>query len=314
MNMIMKNVFRRIIFLGALSAVVATTPLSISAENIAVPNASFESPLTFLADPRVDSWQETPKPDGYDETGFFTWDQLVGVFLNTSPTNSDHIDNIDGSQALYIFADPQTGLFQDYDTMDWSDITPSHDFNATFETGKSYKLTAGFIGGGGNMTNGVSLEMSLYYRDASSNRVTVVGTNIVHTNTVFTNTTHFIDIQLALPLVTTAQAWAGKKIGIQFLSTVDPALAGGYWDIDNVRLTAVREPVLSNPVFANGQFQTTLRSDPGLRFEMLRTTNIALPSTNWLTLGTVTNTTGTTVFTNSNAGASQNFYRARQLP
>ncbi|MEO6184572.1 MAG: hypothetical protein ABIP71_16005 [Verrucomicrobiota bacterium] len=312
--MLLKNVSRRIISICALSSVAATATFSLQAKSITVPNASFELPLTVFADPRVDSWQETPKPAWYDETGGYTWDQLVGVFLNSSPTNADHIDNIDGSQALYLFAVPQAGVFQDYDTVDWAEIIPTHEFNATFEAGKSYKLTAGFIGGGGGMTNGVSVEMSLYYRDASSNKVTVVATNIIHSNTVFTNTTHFIDIQLALPLVTANHAWTGKKIGIQFLSTVDPALSGGYWDIDNVRLTAIREPVLRNPVFTNGQFQATLLSEPGLRFDMLRTTNIALASTNWLTIATVTNSTGTTVFTDSNAGASLNFYRARQLP
>ncbi|MEO7297314.1 MAG: hypothetical protein ABI042_01910, partial [Verrucomicrobiota bacterium] len=272
----MKNARCQRILVTVLSALAAAT-ISARAETITVPNASFESPPTLLADPRVDSWQETPKPAWYDETGGFTWDQLVGVFLNSSPTKSDYIDNISGSQALYIFAVPQTGLFQDYDTIDWAHIIPTHEFNATFEAGKSYKLTAGFIGGGMGMSNGVTVEMSLYYRDALSNKVTVAATNIMHTNTFFTNTTHFIDIQLALPLVTTSNAWVGKKIGIQFLSTVDPALAGGYWDIDNVRLTAIREPVLSNPVFTNGQFRTTLQSEPGLRFEMLRTTNIAQP-------------------------------------
>lgn len=310
----MKIAFQRKFLILTFSAIVAAMTISVRAGTVVIPNASFESPLTIFADPRVDSWQETPKPDGYDETGFFTWDQLVGVFLNTSPTNFDHIDNIDGSQALFIFAIPQTGIFQDYDTMDWSDVTPSHDFDATFETGKSYKLTAGFIGGGGNMTNGVSLEMSLYYRDTSSNKVTVAATNIVYSSAVFSNQTHFIDCQLVLPPVKASDAWAGKKLGVQFFSTVDPALAGGYWDIDNVRLISIRAPILTNPIFTNTQFQMTLLGEPGTRCEILRATNVTLPSANWPVIATVTNSSGTILFTDVNAGAAQNYYRARQLP
>jgi hypothetical protein len=156
--------------------------------------------------------------------------------------------------------------------------------------------------------------MSLYYRDAASNQVTVAARTIMHTNTVFTNTTHFVDFELTLPAATTAQPWVGKKIGVQFLSTVGFEMAGGYWDIDHVRLTALQEPVLKNPVWANGQFQMSLQSDPGLRFEILRATNIALPSVNWLSIGTVTNLSGSTLFADPNAGASANFYRAKQLP
>ena len=53
------------------------------------------------------------------------------------------------------------------------------------------------------------------------------------------------------------------------LSTVATNLQGGYWDLDNVRLASILEPVLLDPVCTNGQFQFTLRSEPGLRFEIL---------------------------------------------
>lgn len=313
-NAIMNNFRYQTKLFFALFAFANAATLSLRAESIAIPNASFELPLTVYADQRVDSWQETPKPFWYNEVTMGPWDQLVGVFLNTSPTNSDHIDNCDGSQALFLFAVPGTGIFQDYDTMDWSHVTPPHDFNVAFEPGKSYTLTAGFIGGGGGMTNGVSVEMSLYYRDASSNQVTVAATNIVYSSTVFSNQTHFIDGQLTLPAVKPSDAWVGKKLGVQFLSTVDFASAGGYWDIDNVRLTSVLNPVLINPALVNGHFQMTLQSDPGLRFDILRTANVSLPSTNWPAIATVTNSSGTISFTDPTPATGLNFYQARQLP
>src|SRR6184192_3573554 len=69
------------------------------AETITVPNGSFESPATVYVDPHIDSWQKAAKPDGYDESGPFLWDQLTGVFKNTPTNSADHIDNCDGNQA-----------------------------------------------------------------------------------------------------------------------------------------------------------------------------------------------------------------------
>src|SRR5215216_3940520 len=89
-----------------------------SAGTIYVPNGSFESPDTPFADPRIDAWQDNPKPDWYDESGGFTWDQLTGTFENTDPTDVSHIDNVAGSQAMYMFAVPQVGIFQDYNSVD----------------------------------------------------------------------------------------------------------------------------------------------------------------------------------------------------
>src|SRR5436190_14332647 len=110
---------------------------------IGIPNESFESPATDFVNTHIDSWQKSAKPDWYDESGPFLWDQLTGVFKNTAATSADHIDNCDGNQAAWMFAIPQVALFQDYDTMDWNDLLPTHDFNAVFEAGKSYHLTMG---------------------------------------------------------------------------------------------------------------------------------------------------------------------------
>ena len=148
------------------------------AETIPVPNGSFELPSVIYVGTFIDSWQKTPKPDDYVESGGFTWDQLSGVFLNTPPTSSDHIDNCDGRQALWLFAVPEAGLFQDYESRDWNDAEPSHAFDARFEPGRSYRVTVGVLGGGGGMLEGATLEVSLYYRDAQGGMVTVAATNV----------------------------------------------------------------------------------------------------------------------------------------
>jgi hypothetical protein len=286
----------------------------LSAAVINVPNASFEGPVAFFPTPSINSWQKTPKPAWYDEGGGgFLWSQLTGTFKNPPPTSTNnHIVNCHGLQAIWLFAVPEVCLFQDYDSMDYNDPAPTHEFDATFEPGKSYHLTVGVIGTGGGMTNGVTLELSLYYRDANSNRIAVAVTSLTNTPSVFSNNTQLVDCHVNVPTVKTSDAWAGKKIGIQFRSTVTPELQGGYWDLDNVRLVA--GPELQQATFTNGQFQAALLGETGARFEILTSTNNASFLTNWISLGIVTNQTRTVQFVDTQTGVPQRFYQARQLP
>jgi hypothetical protein len=287
----------------------AARPISLT-----VPNPSFESPVTTFVNTHIDSWQKPPKPDYYVESGGYTWDQLAGTFKNTPTNSSDHIDNCDGNQAIWIFAVPDIGLFQDYDSIDWQNLPPTHGLNVIYEVGKSYLLTVGVIGGGGNMLPGVSLDLSLYYRDAASNQVAVAVTSITNSPDIFPTTTHLVDFQVSVPSVQASDPWAGQHLGIHFASTVSSNLAGGYWDLDNVRLSSISPPALVAPVFSNGFFNFTLQSDPGLQFSILTSTNASAPLSNWSQLMLVTNITGSTTVTDSSPLASQKYYRALQLP
>jgi len=211
---------------------------------IPLPNGSFESPAIVFVDLNIDSWQKTPKPDWYVESGGFLWSQLTGAFKNTAAGSFDHIDNCAGDQAVWMFAVPGAGLFQDYNSVDWNDPAPAHEFDARYEVGRAYALTAGVIGGGGGMSNGVTAEISFYYRDAASNQVKVAATSITNTPAIFSNKTHLIDFIVQVPTVKLGDAWADQHIGIQLLSTVSTGLQGGYWDFDNVRLTSSAEPTV----------------------------------------------------------------------
>jgi hypothetical protein len=192
-------------------------------------------------DSRIDSWQKAPKPAYFDEAAFgFMWDQTMGVFANTPVGAADHIDNLNGNQAAYMLAFPQASIFQDYNSLDWAHTTPTHDFNAIFEVGKSYQLTLGLLGGGG-ISAGSIFQLSLYYRDAADNKVTIGALPVTYTTAVFSNVTHLVDFTLNLAEVQASDAWAGKNIGIEFSSVY--GTGSGYWDLDNVRLTsAVPEP------------------------------------------------------------------------
>jgi hypothetical protein len=301
----MKRTTRYVTVAILCAAALAAGGSILRAATIAIPNYSFESPATTLATPFVDFWQQVPEPDLSNQNTL-----LTGVFSNVPPP----IDNCDGGQAVFLFAVPGVALFQDYDSIDYAHPTPLHAFAATFDVGKSYTLTVGVIGGGGNMTNGATLELSLYYRDALSNIVNVAATNIAYTPDLFPSHFHLVDFQVLLPTVRASDQWAGRHIGVQLLSSItDTNLAGGYWDLDNVRLASTVTPVLLRPAYTNGHFSFTLQSEPGLPFEILASTNVTLPLSNWTSLGTLTNVTGATAFTDSASGISRRFYRAKQV-
>lgn len=285
---------------------------------ITVPNHSFEFPATDFVSIVIDSWQKTPKPEWYVEAGGYYWVQLTGAFTNDA-RNANYIRNCEGTQAIWLMAVPEAGLFQDYRSVGSNESVPSYAFDAIYEPGKSYQLTVGLFGGGagGNygMLLGATLELSLYYRDANSNRVTVAATTVTNSAELFPSNTNLVDFTVTVPTVLASDLWAGQHIGIQLLSTVPPELQGGYWDLDNVRLTSTLAPQLLAPGLTNNnQFHFTLRSEPGLRCEILASTNATWPATSWTVLTTITNVSGETPFVDSSPIFQQRFYQARQLP
>jgi hypothetical protein len=284
-------------------------------EGIYVPNFSFESPdigtNSPYAAPVLDSWEESPQPNWYvpSEFGGSPWADLVGTFYNlpnftnSTGTNSTYIDNCNGVQATFLFALPEVAIFQDLD--------------ATFNAGKAYTLTVGLIGGGGGMTNGSTFELSLYYVDASSNVDIVAATTVTNTTTNFPTDTHLVDFQVQVPAVKATDPWAGQNIGIQLLATPDfnnPNSWGGFWDADNVRLTETTALNLVSPVVTNGQLQFTVQSEPGVVFQILATTNLNLSMTNWTSLATITNTTGSQPYVDPSVALGQRFYIAQPVP
>jgi len=203
---------------------------------LSIPNGSFETPATDFVSTRIDRWQEDPAPEGYSEAGGFAWDQLTGIFRNTAPGATDHLANLDGRQALYLFAIPGVGMFQDASSRDWNDPEPAGDFRVHYEPGATYTLGALVQGGGGGMREGVPLELSLYYRDASGTRMPVARTEVVHSKTLFADRQNLVRVAVTTARVQAADPWAGQPVGIGLRSTVGADLAGGYWDVDALTL------------------------------------------------------------------------------
>ena len=215
-----------------LSLACAATPAGSQAGSVYVPNASFESPVAPQFGPDLDAWVKTPQPGTFDPNLFGPWADLTGAFVNY-PGTPYWIDNSPGGQLAFCFNYPQAGFGQD--------------LAATFQPNSIYTLTVGLTTSIAEpLPQGAQLLLSLYYRDAAGNAVTVAATTVTFDTNVFANVTHLLDYQVTLTNVNPTDAWAGKPIGIQISSIVDPAHLGGVWDVDNVRLTqAVNVPNFS---------------------------------------------------------------------
>jgi len=221
-------------------AMLAAT-VSLHAQVISVPNSSFESQSglnqPFGVNINIDSWQKAARPDYFPADGFngFFWEQTAGVF------NAPAYVNQVGDQAAFILSFPQAGISQDYNTLAWNEVSPSHAFNSVFAVGQSYNLTVGLYGK--SLIEGYSsLELDLYYRDNLNAIVPVSSTTVTFSSAVFSATGPFslIDYQVNVPTVQLGDAWAGQNIGIRL--TAVQGDGNGYWDLDNVRLQAVPEP------------------------------------------------------------------------
>jgi hypothetical protein len=209
-------------------AFAAALSLSLHSASIPIPNGSFESPTPppgFPVSIQIDDWQKSTQPDWYDPSSGIGWEQLSGLFPNTPTGSADHIENMDGNQAAYMFALPEVALFQE--------------LTATYEVGMSYELTVGILGTGG-MTEPSSFALSLYYLDDAEQSVSIATTPIEFSPAAFPDANHLVDYQVNLVEVEMDDDWAGREIGIRLAST--SGSGAGYWDLDQVRLVAVPEP------------------------------------------------------------------------
>jgi urease beta subunit len=160
----------------------------------------------------------------------------TGVFINTPEGNEDHMNNVDGNQLVFLGSQTGNGLEQD--------------LGASYSTGCTYRLTVG-VGTSMRFPPSMNepvdyLELAFYYRDGNE-PVDIVEVFIPATGLSSRN---LRDFSIYLPHVQEDDDWVGKPIGIAMRSV---GAAGGYWDLDNVRL----EEFLSASLFIeNASFES----------------------------------------------------------
>jgi len=183
--------------------------------SIPIENASFEAPAVdpngFGAVPLVEGWTEIDI-----DTLFST---NTGVFANTDLNSFDHIVNANGNQLAFLGS--QTGN------------TLQQDLDAVYKAGYEYMLTVGVSISSRFPPASVepvdNLELVFYYRDAND-VVDIAYRTVEATGQSYTQ---LQDFSLELPTVQAGDAWEGMNIGIALRAV---GQAGGFWDIDNVRL------------------------------------------------------------------------------
>jgi hypothetical protein len=191
------------------------TPVSIS-----IDNASFEAPAidpnAFPAVPDMEGWTQLDVDTLYSTN--------TGVFANTAEDSWDHIVNADGLQLAFLGSALGNALEQD--------------LAATYEVGCDYRLTVA-IGVSGRFPPSMvepvdTLELVLYYRDTpDSNAVDVASRTVEATGL---SLARLQDFSVYVPTVQAGNMWAGKRIGVAIRAA---GAAGGFWDLDNVRLEAL---------------------------------------------------------------------------
>jgi len=185
---------------------------------VAVPvaNASFETPVvepnTFPVLPYMNAWTEFDV-DALGSTN-------TGVFANMPEGAWDRMLNADGDQLAFLGTEQGNGIEQD--------------LAAIFEVGSAYRITVA-VGVSGRFPPSAevpvdTLELVLFYRnggeivDIARRTVDAPGLPSKRLN----------DFSAYLEPVQADDAWAGQPIGVAIRST---GLPGGFWDLDNVRLS-----------------------------------------------------------------------------
>jgi hypothetical protein len=180
-----------------------------------IANASFEAPAVdpnaFPALPVVDQWIEADL-DALGSTN-------TGVFANSPSDMDDHVINADGGQLAFLGSEQGNALEQD--------------LPAVYEVGCAYRFTVA-VGVSGRFPPAAQeavdkLDLMLYYID-DGQAVDMVAQSVPATGL---SSTKLQDFSVYLPTVDSTDAWADKVIGVALRAA---GVAGGFWDLDHVRL------------------------------------------------------------------------------
>ena len=210
---------RHVIHLSVLVIAGLWAAVPVRSASIPIENASFESPVIDLSDnpygavPDVNGWTEIDNAPLGDSVN-------TGVFVNTEPNSFDHIVNADGNQLAFLGSQAGNALEQDLE--------------AVYKAGCDYRLTVA-VCVSNRAPASDPLDVVLYYRDVNDlNNPVDIATKTVEPTGL--SSTLLQDFSVWLPTVNSGDAWAGKTIGVAIRASGAPDIAGGFWDLDNVRL------------------------------------------------------------------------------
>lgn len=235
-------------------------------QSIPVPNSSFEEPVTASIDQRIAPWQRTEKPSWFDEGGGVLWGQLVCTFANPASGKPDHIANLDGNQAARVFVVSGAGI--------WQELAPEGSAKPVrYEPGKEYQLSVDVLGSGVGMVPGTPLEVGFCHVLPDGTRAVVATQTVRNEPGLFPVRTQMTTFRVTTPVVKPSDPWAGRPVAIMAVSKESRDAEGGYWDIDNFRVTAAVAPEVSIEAGPGG-LSLAWTTSRGWRYQALRSVDL----------------------------------------
>lgn len=224
-------------------------------QNSALPgynNPSFERPDIDSVSPGADHWDVTAPSIlvNLPPFGVVPVQAGAGVFENPDPSASNHLNNMDGSQAGYLFANSSADVLPPNNVIDHSFTQVTQ---LTYQAGEKYLLEVGVALAGSPPPSDSLLTISLFAVDGSApgGEILLASRLIQNDGSARSkndagsglNQAGFIDFTATTDTI--AGAAIGKPIGIRLLTHTAPKAPSisGQWDLDNVRVSQVPEPV-----------------------------------------------------------------------
>ncbi len=191
---------------------------------IPMENASFEAPAVdpngFGAWPFADGWLELDLDAATSSN--------TGVFLNSPVGSPDRLVNADANQLALLGSQKGNALEQD--------------LAGVYQIGCSYRLTVAVGISARFPPSSVepvdTMDIALYY--LVDGKAVDIAHQTVEAKGL--SSTQLRDFSAYLSTVQSGDAWAGKSIGVAIRAV---GAAGGFWDLDNVRLA--ESPVAAQP-------------------------------------------------------------------
>lgn len=245
---------------AAAAAMVAVAQVAARGELLPVQNATFSRPLVSLAQQASPFLQGTgwttsgpemmefPPGSGY-------WVNIGTLVWQNPPVGTyNHVDNLvtDPTVTPAEHPDPTNFPYQGAASLGArTGNTFSQELGSTFVPGTGYTLTVGVGRNYGNAEQvpaaTAALRLALYYLDDASVRQIVTSVDIFNDAARGLSANHMLDFATPSFVVDGEDAAAGRKVGV-LLTTIGPA--GGYFNVSNVRVSAVPEPATMGVLLA----------------------------------------------------------------
>jgi hypothetical protein len=239
-------------FGAATAAILVFSQTAAQADLLPVQNATFSRPLVSLAQQASPFLQGTGWTTAGPElmefppgSGFWV---NIGtlVWQNPAPGAFNHVDNLitDPTVTLAEHPNPENFPYQGAASLaaqtgnEFSQVLTS-----SFEAGRGYSLTVGVGRNYGNAEQvpaaTAALKLALYYLDDASTRQIVTSIDIFNNPATSLSANHMLDFSTPEFVVGGGHPAGGRPVGV-LLTTIGPA--GGYFNVGNVRVSAVPEP------------------------------------------------------------------------